>query len=471
MERVIPLGIAAALGFALSCECGPSPTTTDASATGAVECPSAPACPPQPESSSAECRVKGFEKERQERIRKDFSKTRDEVKAEIQKYLPDSTDADIERWKQEKSLEAMTIGGEERFFEHAAANLFRIDERAKRAKEAIEPDVKLQTKLQRRRENAARLIAHANKSGKTFLDPRRYRVRFRLSVESDTVPAGEIIRCWIPVPREIPARQTDFELISTDPPQHILTDNEDHLQRTVYLERPSAGSEETAFEAVYEYTARAVRHRIDPEKVEASEITDELRPFVSERPPHIVFTDELKAQSATLVGEETNPYLKARAIFTWIHENIPWAAAREYSTIENISSYCLDHGHGDCGIKTLLFVTLCRIAGIPVKWQSGWTTGGNHDWGEIYFAPYGWVPVDMSYGLQDSDDELVRWFYLGSMDGERLIANDDHSRPLYPAKIHHRSDMVDNQRGEVEWRGGNIYYDRFEWVRTMELVK
>ena len=45
---------------------------------------------------------------------------------------------------------------------------------------------------------------------------------------------------------------------------------------------------------------------------------------------------------------------RAKKIFTWISENIPWAGAREYSTIENISDYCIRNMHGDCGIKTIL---------------------------------------------------------------------------------------------------------------------
>ena len=35
--------------------------------------------------------------------------------------------------------------------------------------------------------------------------------------------------------------------------------------------------------------------------------------------------------------------------------------------------------------------------------------------------------------------------------------NDDFSQPLVPAKRHFRSETVDSQRGEVEWRGGNLY--------------
>lgn len=45
--------------------------------------------------------------------------------------------------------------------------------------------------------------------------------------------------------------------------------------------------------------------------------------------------------------------------------------------------------HGDCGMVSLLFITLCRLNGIPAKWQSGFMMHPGdvnlHDWAEIYF--------------------------------------------------------------------------------------
>ena len=79
-------------------------------------------------------------------------------------------------------------------------------------------------------------------------------------------------------------------------------------------------------------------------------------------------------------------------------------------------------------------MTLVRSQGIPAKWQSGWMLHPGevnlHDWCEVYFEGVGWVPVDQSFGLQDSPDEKVRNFYRSGIDSYRLIVNDDYARKL-----------------------------------------
>ena len=128
--------------------------------------------------------------------------------------------------------------------------------------------------------------------------------------------------------------------------------------------------------------------------------------------------------------------------------------------------------HGDCGIKALTFITLARISGIPARWQSGWMLHpGNvnlHDWAEYYLEGYGWIPIDVDYGIQDSDDPQVKYYYSSGIDSYRLIVNSDYGQPLFPAKIYPRSETNDFQRGEVEWKGGNLYFDKWNYHMEVE---
>jgi transglutaminase-like putative cysteine protease len=189
-----------------------------------------------------------------------------------------------------------------------------------------------------------------------------------------------------------------------------------------------------------------------------------------------VFTDAMRAFSRKVVGDEKNPYRIAQKLFAAV-DRIPWAGAREYSTISNISDYALHAGHADCGQQTLLLMTLLRLNGIPTRWQSGMVFADDgkysdiHDWGYLYLAPYGWVPMDVTTGrLQPGpgDDKSLEWFYLGGLDNYRLAFNGDFGQPFTPPKQYFRSDNVDSQRGEAEWSGGNLYFDQlgydFKWT-------
>ena len=413
-----------------------------------------------------------FAIERLERIKKDFNRTEADILSFIRTYLPDVKEQDLIRWEEEKALEVRVIDGQKRYFEYAAENLFRIDPYLRRVK--AEKQTPAPTVLYSRTDDIAKIIAAAQKAKQTRVNPVRSRITYSLSVHADQVPAGKIIRCWLPYAMEISERQENVVLVSTLPAQRIVSANRPDLHRTIYLEQTAVAGQKTDFAVSFEMTSYAVYQPVDANKCQPLGDDPDVAVYLQERPPHIVFTPEIRALSKQIVGDETNPYSIAQKIFTWIDENIPWASAREYSTFSNISEYVLQNRHGDCGMQTLFFITLCRLNGIPTRWQSGWfiepSDDTMHDWGEIYFAPYGWVPVDMSFGLQKSEDPAIKWFFLGGMDAYRWIINSDYSQNLYPAKICPRSETIDFQRGEAEWEGGNLYFDQWDWRFRVERI-
>src|SRR5690606_26253824 len=225
---------------------------------------------------------------------------------------------------------------------------------------------------------------------------------------------GEAVRAWIPYPREVPGQQHASTLVASTPAAHRIAPAST-LQRTIYLEQPAVAGEKTTFQVSYGLDISARHFEVDPERVVPAEITPELAPFVAERAPHLVFTDDLRAFSRKVVGDETNPWRIAQKLYAAV-DAIPWAGAREYSTISNISDYALHAGHADCGQQTLLLIALLRLNGIPARWQSGMmfspgTYWNLHDWGQLYIAPYGWMPMDVTFGRLDAGDPTVAGFY------------------------------------------------------------
>ena len=419
-----------------------------------------------------------FELDRLQRIRKDYPFTKAELLAAVQKSLRDLKADEFEGWIREGRFDARKIDGELRFMVSSVSNLyFRYPELESRR---MPP--KNRSNYERGVLEAARSITKAaSESGKPYVLPKQFYVVMSVTVKSNIVPPGEVIRAWLPVPREYPF-QSGFKLEEVSSRVSHL-DGETSAVRSLYLEQAAATNELTDFRIVYDYTRHGVRFDLKPERIRPCNTNDPaLKPFLQEA-PHVVFSPEMEALSKQIVGSATNDYVKARRFYDWIAGNIKYSYALEYSTIRNISEYCRSKGYGDCGQEALLFITLCRMNGIPARWQSGWATipGGKtiHDWSEIYLEPYGWMPVDPYMGiwakrysraLSESEKREVGDFYFGGLDQWRMIANSDHNQTLAPAKNSFRSDTVDFQRGELEWGTNNIYFDQYDYELTVREI-
>lgn len=402
-----------------------------------------------------------WRKDLMHRISLDFSADKGSVVKYINKYYPDVDDNMLAVWEANKALEAMVIDGEKKYFNRAAANLFRIDREAAKRKLEVDgapfPDRTEKT-----------LKTHLPEVVSNLDKPVNMKVSYSVTLKPDAVPDGEIVRCWLPYPREDNRRQTAIKLLSVNDDNYIISP-ESYAHKTLYMEKTAKKGEPLTFALEFSYTSVAEWFDLEGKDLKPYDAESELyKEYTAERPPHITFSDSIKAISERIIGNETNPYQKVKKIFTWINQNFPWAGAREYSTIPDIPAYVLENRHGDCGQVTLLFITLARYNGIPARWQSGFMMhpdGLNlHDWGEFYCEETGWTPVDQSFGTKDyQENDRVKYFYSNGIDAYRWIVNSDYSQPLYPAKAYPRSETIDFQRGELEWKGGNIYFDKWTW--------
>ena len=298
-----------------------------------------------------------------------------------------------------------------------------------------------------------------------YSHPLSYRVKMTIHIRPGSAPEGEKIRVWIPIPRE-DGINSDFKLISSshDP---IKISNE--LQRTIYFEDEMKVTG-LSFYIEYQFISYGFKMKIDPGKVEDfDESSNVYKKYTIERFPHVVFTDYLVELTNKVTSDIRNPYLKAKRIWDWITHNVRYTFAHDYTLYDNISEYVARNKRGDCGMQALLFITMCRIAGIPARWQSSWYMNpikhGMHDWAQFYIEPYGWLYADPSLGnlVKRPNEDWRNKFYFGNIEGYRLAANIEFSTKFNPLKTFFRSDPVDNQRGEVEWKGGNLFYDKWDY--------
>ncbi len=406
-----------------------------------------------------------FELERMRRIELDFPHSETEIRSKVLALLPSASAAEIAHWSQQGSLQNIVIDGERRYFHRAAKNLFYIEPELLTRKS---PEVQLPADSSLYQANLLHRnwLAKVPQGQSLSVDPVRLQIEHTITVEANAVPAGELLRVWIPYPRSISGRQQGLKLLSSSPSRAVLAPNS-ALQRTAYLEARAVAGRPTEFRIEYELESRTTATRIDPNRV-SRELPSDLHPYLLEQAPHIVFSPTLRAYSRAIIGNETHPYRMAQRLFQAVASK-PWAVAREYSTLYNLSEHALTTAHADCGEKTMLLIALMRMNGIPARWQSGWqfspegTFDSMHDWGMFYLEPYGWLPMDPTHGVLADADPAVQWFYLGGIDAYRVAFNDDWGRAFMPAKKYPRSETVDSQRGEVEWRGGNLYFKQWDY--------
>ena len=409
------------------------------------------------------------------RIALDFNRDSAWIVDYLTPYYPDLTAEQVAAWEATRALEGRVIDGQKRYFRNAGRNLFRIDPEARKVFEAVNgvtrdvEDVYLDTYNRD-------VIATVRATGENLVKPVNFVIRYELTVKPDAVPAGETVRAWMPYPREDQNSIAEVQLITASEPDYIIApDDVEH--KSIYMEKKAEAGKPTVFSYTFSFTGYNEWYDFQPEDCLPYDTQSELyKTYTAERKTHIRFTERIKAITDSLVAGETNPYRKVRNIYRWIAETYPWASAREYSTIENIPVYVLENGHGDCGQVGLLLVTMCRYAGVPARWQSGWMLHPGavnmHDWSEVYYEGIGWVPTDVSFGrgrgtVKDIEDEY--FFYTKGLDAYRLICNSDYSGQFYPAKQFIRSETVDFQRGEVEWAGGNLYFNQWSgWIEDIE---
>lgn len=224
-------------------------------------------------------------------------------------------------------------------------------------------------------------------------------------------------------------------------------------------------------------TAAAESAEISAESTaESAETATEMAEYLGEQLPHIRFTPYLRALVREVTGEEADPLKKAKLIYDYITTHVMYSFVRSYFTIPQQVTYIASGMKGDCGLQALLFITMCRIAGIPAGWQSGLyanpRTIGCHDWAEFYIEPYGWLFADCSFGgAAYRAGHPERWeFYFGNLEPYRLPAARGYQKDFCFPKKYLRTDPYDNQRGEAEYENMGLL-EGVDFDTTHEVLK
>lgn len=382
------------------------------------------------------------------RMRQDYTVTPEEAERVLSENLRDFQSSELEQLRRENVLDWIFINGQVRYINSFYPNLIKIrNDIAARQKTPASPVPGKLSEMELRDRIIAGMKAHG---GAICTMTIRATMELRLPPEQ----LEETARVWLPYPIE-GEQIKKVTLDSVTPAYHSVASN-DAPQRTVYFEAPAKQLQK--IEMVYTLENQMNYVNLDPEAV--STVQPDF--YTGEQLPHIAFTPYLRALTAELTAGEQNPLKKARRIYDFLTQKVNYSYMRSYISLPVIPEYCASRLRGDCGVQALTFVTLCRIAGIPARWQSGIYANENeawsHDWAMFYVAPYGWLYADCSYGgAAWRDGAKERWdFYFGNMDPYRVVTTREFQGEFTPAVQFLRSDPYDNQQGEAELANGPL---------------
>ena len=287
-------------------------------------------------------------------------------------------------------------------------------------------------------------------------------IRQELFLKDEAVEEGKNIRLHIPLPVERDYIN-DLQILKVDPTPARLPEMDDH-QPAAYFEDTAARGK--IYSVEYSFDSKLVYRdftKIDPSPVRFEDIPEEAKKYLREELPHLQFTPYLRYLAQEIKGDEENLLLIARKVYDFVTTKVTYRFVRDYSGIDNISEYCAAALRGDCGVQALLFIVLCRILGIPAKWESGLDAKpgdvGQHDWAMFYVPSIGWAYADPSYGGSAyRNGNTRRWnYFFGNVDPYRIPINNEFQREFNPPKNFSRMDPYDNQSGEIEYEDHGVY--------------
>ena len=357
--------------------------------------------------------------------------------------IRDFKDEELETLWEENTADWIYINGRVQFHELFFDNLMKTrDDYGARFLGTMEDNEKNAALL---RENVRLMEEHG---GRTV--HMRLLTRLSLTPEAEKACMGKTAHVYMPLPVEYAQvrnlRLLGFEGTAGEP---VSVDNGSYPQRTARFETVIRGGE--VWQTEFEFDNETVFRNPDPSQVLFSQPSF----YTGEEAPHIRFTPYLRELTRSVTEGEENPLLAAEKIYRFITSQVKYSFVRSYSTVEDIPEFTAANRKGDCGFQALLFITMCRIAGIPARWQSGLyatpLTVGSHDWAQYYVAPFGWLSADCSFGGSAfrQGDEKRRAYYGANLDPYRIPYASQFMHSFSREEEGLRDDPYDNQSGEV----------------------
>jgi len=386
------------------------------------------------------------ERERIRRLPTQYPWNRAQALAKLQELVPGVTEEEFENWELQGRIDFIYIHGEKRYFLRSHRSIAKHPELVRKAGREVSPvNEWLDPMIEEIRQKGS-LTKRITLETSVYVD------------EADFVPGTYLAHLPFPV---CASQQSDVHLLEGRP-DGIGPENAP--ARTAWWRKDLTEWREFALRYSYVSCIRYADplHQPAPNVPLYPNTTAPCAEDLAEHGAYIRFTPYMKQLAQTLTKDEATAVGKAWRIYEFVTTKVDYSFMRDYFQIDDLGMYCAVNLRGDCGLQALTFIILCRIAGIPARWQSGLAVEpdytGSHDWAQFWLDGWGWLFADCSYGgsAYRYGNQVRHQFYFGNLDPMRMAATQAYQAPLDPPMHALRVDPYDNQSGEIERVGAEM---------------
>ncbi len=233
-------------------------------------------------------------------------------------------------------------------------------------------------------------------------------------------------RIWIPLPQS-DSYQTITNLKIESPFPYTTHRDSEYGNEYVYLEVSAARVAGPAEVRIY-FQATRQEHRValgaQPIAAKTGAGAGDLRRFLQpdQRVPLEGIIGELSARETRRMPDAP---AKARAIYDYVIATMRYdKSGTGWGNGDAV--WACTAKRGNCTDFHSLFIGMVRAAGIPARFEIGFslpedqhrgTIAGYHCWAEFYVAPYGWIPVDASEAWKHPEKKN---YFFGAHDDNRV---------------------------------------------------
>lgn len=258
--------------------------------------------------------------------------------------------------------------------------------------------------------------------------PRKFNIEYSASFKSLN-PNNEIM-VWMIEPQTSYCQEIHRVIVSPKPIKKY-TDN--HGNKILYFQSKNTKlfNIQMRIEAtLWKNEAHLVKSNINFQKNLVPSLRQHLKneKFLEQTPA-------VKKMTHKIIKNSKYPLDQINEIFNFIVKNFKYCYPLSKRGVKNL---VLSNLQGDCGEYSSLFVTMCRILGIPAINRTGFVifpkqkTVAEHGWASTYSESLGWLDFDAQYAALEKNTRQGLKKYFGQRSDYRIIFTNGFNISLQP---------------------------------------